>query len=173
MKCNETVVRAAIAGLSLMGITGCASVTGSKMEPVSVQTYYKGTEVSGINCKLLNDKGTWFVTTPGSVVIQKSYENLDINCSKDGYEPGSAIVKSASNGAVWGNLIAGGGIGYVIDRSSGAGFDYPSLISVELGVQNKLFEPKKQTGPDKANKPAANESLTPDISVAQTTPPAK
>ena len=114
--------------------SGCASITGSRNQPLSVQTHQKGVQVVGANCTLQNDKGSWFVTTPGSVVIQKSYSDLAATCNKEGMVPGVATFKSGSNGGVWGNIVAGGLIGYAVDASSGAGFDYPSLLSIEMGV---------------------------------------
>jgi hypothetical protein len=33
---------------------------------------------------------------------------------------------------VWGNILIGGGIGYIIDRNTGAGFDYPATVTVNL-----------------------------------------
>ena len=129
---------------SIVLLSGCASVTGTKNEPVSVDTFYKNQEIAGCDCKLVNDKGVWFTKTPGSVVIQKSYENLAITCTKDGIDTGSAIFESKAGGGAWGNILAGGPIGYVIDRSSGAGFDYPSTMNVEMGVLNKLVEKTKQ-----------------------------
>ena len=50
--------------------TGCASVTGSPNQSVSVQTREQaGVQVVGASCELTNDEGKWFVTTPGSVSI--------------------------------------------------------------------------------------------------------
>ncbi len=117
--------------LSLLSLTGCASVTGSKLQPVSVQTIHENQEISGVGCTLTNDAGKWFVTTPGSVTIQKSTGDLSVECKKDGVA-GRETVVSKSNGAVWGNIVLGGGIGYVIDRSTGAGFDYPNSITVAV-----------------------------------------
>lgn len=115
----------------LSSLTGCASVTGSKLQPVSVQTIHENQEISGVGCTLTNDAGKWFVTTPGSVTIQKSTGDLAVECKKDGVA-GRETVVSKSNGAVWGNIILGGGIGYVIDRNTGAGFDYPNSITVAV-----------------------------------------
>jgi hypothetical protein len=129
---------------SIVLLSGCASITGTKNQPVSVNTFYKNQEIAGCDCKLVNDKGTWFTKTPGSVVIQKSYENLIVTCSKDGIDTGSAIFESKAGGGAWGNILAGGPIGYVVDRSSGAGFDYPQGLNVELGVLNKVMEAPKQ-----------------------------
>ncbi len=122
-----------IAALILVAMsTGCASVTGSKMQPVSVQTIHENKEVAGIGCTLTNDAGKWFVTSPGSVTIHKSTGDLAVDCSKDANTHGHETVVSKSNGAVWGNIIAGGGIGYIIDRNTGAGFDYPNSITVMM-----------------------------------------
>ncbi|HZX26621.1 MAG TPA: hypothetical protein VFF16_06110 [Telluria sp.] len=120
----------AIAGLA--ALTGCASLTGSKMQPVSVQTTFEARELAGVGCTLENDAGKWFVTTPGSVTIQKSTGDLAVTCLLQQDLVGNATVVSKSNTAVWGNIIFGGGIGYIVDRNTGAGFDYPTNITVAL-----------------------------------------
>ena len=117
---------------SLLTVTGCASIAGEKMQPVSVQTIQDNKEVAGVGCTLINDAGKWFVTTPGSVVVHKSTGDLAVDCSKDSNTAGHETIVSKSNGAVWGNIIAGGGIGYIVDRNTGAGFDYPNSITVVL-----------------------------------------
>jgi hypothetical protein len=117
---------------ALLILTGCASIAGSKMQPVSLQTMHDAHEVTGAACTLVSDAGQWFVTTPGSVTIQKSTGDLAVNCVKDVDLVGQATVVSKSNTAVWGNILLGGGIGYIIDRNTGAGFDYPTLITVPL-----------------------------------------
>lgn len=117
---------------SLMTVTGCASIAGEKMQPVSVQTIQDNKEVAGVGCTLTNDAGKWFVTSPGSVTVHKSTGDLAIDCSKDGNIVGHETLVSKSNGAVWGNILAGGGIGYIIDRNTGAGFNYPDTITIVL-----------------------------------------
>ncbi|MDX2426298.1 MAG: hypothetical protein QNK15_08605 [Cycloclasticus sp.] len=117
---------------SLITMTGCASIVGEKLQPVSVQTTQNNQALVGAGCTLKNDEGEWFVTTPGSVTIQKSTDDLIVNCSKDGYIAGNETVVSKSNTAVWGNILIGGGIGYIVDRNTGAGFNYPNNITVML-----------------------------------------
>jgi hypothetical protein len=116
---------------TLLALTGCASITGSKLQPVSVQTVQDGKEVAGVGCTLTNDAGKWFVTTPGSVTVQKSTADMTVDCVKDELK-GHETATSKSNGGAWGNILAGGPIGYVIDRNTGAGFDYPNSITVVL-----------------------------------------
>lgn len=117
---------------SLLTVTGCASIAGEKMQPVSVQTIQDNKEVAGVGCTLINDAGKWFVTTPGSVTVHKSTGDLAIDCGKDGNVVGHETLVSKSNGAVWGNILAGGGIGYIVDRNTGAGFNYPDSITIVL-----------------------------------------
>ena len=126
---NKTI---ALATLLALSVSGCASVTGSKLQPVSVQTIQDSKEVAGAGCTLTNDAGKWFVTTPGSVTIQKSTDDLMVDCAKDNLVAGRTTIVSKANGNVWGNIILGGGIGYVVDRQTGAGFDYPNTITVIL-----------------------------------------
>lgn len=137
---------------SLLTMTGCASIAGEKMQPVSVRTIQDNKEVAGVGCTLINDAGKWFVTTPGSVSVHKSTGDLAIDCSKEGNIAGHETIVSKANGAIWGNLIAGGGIGYLVDRNTGAGFNYPDSITVMLrkigeavGLTTPAVSPVAQT----------------------------
>jgi len=118
--------------VTALAVTGCASVIGTKLQPISVQTVQDGNEVAGAACTLTNDAGKWFVTSPGSVTVNKSTGDLAVECKKDQTFVGHEMVVSKANGSVWGNIILGGGIGYIVDRNTGAGFDYPNSITVFL-----------------------------------------
>lgn len=128
--------------IALMTLVGCASITGSKNQPVSVQALHNGKPLDGADCVLTNDKGTWFVKTPGSTVIQKSGQDLTITCNKDGVPAGTATAASSANGGVWGNILLGGLIGYAVDASTGAAFDYPTSMGVQMGQVVRLEPPK-------------------------------
>lgn len=130
----RTTTMAGTTGLLALGLLapGCASITTGKHQPVSVQATCEGQTVTGATCTLRNNKGEWFANTPGSVTIQKSYGDLTVECRKDGYTPAMGAFRSASNGGVWGNIIAGGIIGYAVDAGSGAGFDYPTSMMVQF-----------------------------------------
>ena len=45
-----------------------------------------------------------------------------------------AYYQSKSNGGVWENLLLGGVVGCAIDAGSCSGFDYPTLMTVEIGI---------------------------------------
>lgn len=113
--------------------TGCASIVSGTNQTVSIETRNKGEQITNANCKLTNDKGNWFVTTPGSVVVNRSYNDLSIRCEKDGIDPGLLTAKSFTKGMAFGNILFGGIIGAGVDMASGAAYDYPSLFTIEMG----------------------------------------
>jgi hypothetical protein len=136
-----------LASVSLLG-SGCASIVSGTNQSVSVETRSKqGQAVMSANCKLSNNKGTWYVTSPGSVVVSRSFEDLLINCEKENQEPGLASVKSSTKGMAFGNIIFGGVIGAGIDMASGAAYDYPTMINVLMGDRITVESPST----DKAN----------------------
>lgn len=125
-------------------IVGCASVTGSPNQNVSIQTReVSGKEVKGASCELTNNKGKWFLTTPGSVGIHRSNDDLQVTCTRDDFEPGRLAVVSDTKGSMWGNIILGGGIGAIVDHNNGTAYEYPSFIQVVMGAFSKIG-PQKQ-----------------------------
>ncbi|WP_396189690.1 SHOCT domain-containing protein [Flavobacterium sp.] len=123
---------------------------------MSVQAHHNGNQIQDASCTLTNDKGSWFIKTPGSTTIQKSGQDLVVTCNKDGVPAGSTTVASSANGGVWGNILLGGFIGYAIDASTGAGFDYPTSMSVQMGQVIKLEPPKPN--PD-GSMPESNQQI--------------
>ena len=128
----------AIATLS----TACASIMGSSDQTISVETRAATEQVSGAMCELDNDKGKWFVTTPGSTTIVRSNEDLIVTCKKDELAPGIATVESATKGSMAGNILFGGVIGVIIDHNSGAAYEYPTLIQVLMGQSSEIRVPQ-------------------------------
>ena len=147
----------AIPALLLLTTSGCASIVNGTNQPLSVETRMKGTGLAGANCKLLNDKGTWFVTTPGSVTVHRSYEDLKVECEKEGIDPGISSVKSSTKGMAFGNILFGGVIGAGVDMANGSAYDYPPLIQVEMGQTTVIAPPPaaSQTNAPQADSPQA------------------
>ena len=165
--------RIGLYALLLIGIlvTGCASITGSRNQPISVTTTHEGKPIIGAYCTLVNDKGTWYVNTPGSVVILKAYGDMSATCKKEETHAGAATFQSANEGSVWGNVIAGGLIGYAVDAGTGAGFSYPPTLNIEMIKGNVI--PAIPTGPqaNAASSQAAPGVITETQSNGPTTPP--
>lgn len=124
-------------------LIGCASITGTTGQSVSIETLGKnGSSVTGASCELTNSKGKWFVNTPGTVAIRRSNDDMSILCKKDGLDPGLATVVSDTKGMMWGNILAGGGIGAIVDHNTGAAYEYPVLIQIMMGSNIKIEPPK-------------------------------
>lgn len=136
---SRALVLAVVAGLA----SGCASVTGVHSQSLSLQTLVAGgRELSGATCVLTNSRGKWFVTTPGSLVINRSNDDMQVLCTKPGVDAGRAIVASETRGVMFGNIFAGGGIGAVIDHNNGAAYEYPPLIQVLMGSLTRIGSAK-------------------------------
>jgi hypothetical protein len=126
---------AATAALGIV-LSGCATIVDGSTQSVSVAT----TPVQGAACTLTNSEGTWFVTSPGSVQVHKTKNDLTVSCAKDGYQPGSQVAVSKFGGATFGNIVAGGGIGAIVDAASGANYYYDSPLTVPLGEPKSAIQ---------------------------------
>lgn len=123
-------------------LTGCASIVSGTNQPLSVETHLAdGRQVTGANCKLSNNKGTWFVTTPGSTTVNRSFEDLSVLCEKEKVASGLMTIKSSTKPMAFGNVIFGGVIGVGVDVATGAAYDYPTLIRVRMGGDAQSAEP--------------------------------
>ncbi len=114
------------------GIGGCATISESGQQVLMVRTIQDSREIGGVGCVLTNDAGRWFVTTPGHVTVQKSAGNLWVDCHKSGASAGQDMVASkAGTSALLGNA-ATAGLGYLLDKRTGAGFNYPDTLTVMM-----------------------------------------
>jgi hypothetical protein len=115
--------------------TGCASIVSGTNQPVTIETHQPdGQQIAGANCKLSNNKGTWFLTTPGSTTISRSFEDLAVLCEKESEPSGMLMVKSSTKAMAFGNILFGGLIGVGVDVATGAAYDYPAVVRVPMGV---------------------------------------
>lgn len=155
MSKNLLLAVVVIAGLT----SGCASITGTPNQSVSVQTREQsGGEVTGAACELTNNKGKWFVTTPGSVMIHRSNDDMQVLCTKAGVGPGRASVVSETKGSMFGNILFGGAIGALIDHDNGSAYEYPTFIQILMGAFSKIEPPKTSDQP--AQGPATTSAAT-------------
>jgi hypothetical protein len=113
---------------------GCASIVDGHDQSLPVKTVASGNDLAGAQCELKNDKGVWYVATPGSVTVHRSYDKLNVTCKETGYTANVVAVDSSTKGMAFGNILFGGLIGAGVDMSTGAAYDYPALITVPMEV---------------------------------------
>ncbi len=138
-----------IAAVSLpIYLTGCATITSSEMQPVSVTTEDgKGASLEKAKCSLRNDKGVWEAESPSFVQVRRSSNDLLVECTKEGYPVGTLRAISRAAGGMFGNIIFGGGIGAIIDHSKGTGYNYPNTLPVKMGQSVVVDRGDKQATP--------------------------
>jgi hypothetical protein len=118
--------------------SGCATITGSETQNISVETHDASGPIAGAECRLTNNNGNWTVKTPGVAAVRKSSEDLLVRCEMQDREPGTARVISKVNAGMFGNIVFGGAVGAVIDHSRGTAYDYPTQLRVVLGTSRVI-----------------------------------
>jgi hypothetical protein len=114
---------------TLLLLTGCASIMGGRQQTVMIET----TPVQGAQCYLSNDKGQWYLcSTPGAVIVHRSYSDLIITAQKPGYQEACVRLSSRTRGMVFGNVLFGGCIGAGVDCADGAAYHYPEHVVIPM-----------------------------------------
>lgn len=122
----------AILLLPVLSLGACATVLDGWSQNVVVKTKSGGRDVAGASCTLSNNKGTWYVTSPGAVSVHRSFDDLNVRCEYGGYVPNAGSAPSTAKSLVLGNVVIGGLLGTALDVGDGSAYDYPSPIIVNL-----------------------------------------
>jgi hypothetical protein len=128
---NRFLFPAVRAAVCAIGLAGCATLSDSDQQQLEVHAILDHRELAGVGCLLANDLGRWFVVAPGRVTVTRSSKPLAVHCKHE--TRGSADERWASQydtGRLLGNLAISAGLGYYVDRHSGAGFSYPPTLTV-------------------------------------------
>lgn len=167
----------ALVALGSLGLSGCATVMHG-----ANQTFELGSDPQGASVKLSN--GATCVT-PCKFELPRRHD-LRADFTLTGFRPVYVLVQSKMGGATFGNLLAGGIIGAVVDSSNGASNKLtPNPLTVRLVAdgqtgQEILIDKKgkdagtvdahnnkvrvdvaKSIGPDAAGMPSPAPSPTP------------
>lgn len=114
-----------LAGFSL---SACASIIKGTTASIGVTS----PPVTGATCTLSSPQGNWQVTTPATVTVERSKNDIQVRCIKEGYQDAVAVIPSNFEGWTVGNLVFGGIIGVGVDAATGALNDYPNAFQVPM-----------------------------------------
>ena len=115
--------------LTLLSLSACATLTRGVNQTVSVNT----PGVRGAICTLSSESiGSHTVMTPGSISLPKSRHTISVACEKECYHPAQGALSAKFEPLTIGNVIAGGGVGLVVDWISGAYTNYEPVVSVPM-----------------------------------------
>jgi len=128
--------------------TGCATIIKGTTQTIPVSSEPSGADI-------LVD-GMLVGTTPSDVKFKRKRDHLVV-IEKKNYASKSLPVVKNVGGAVWGNIIAGGLIGWGVDAASGAQNNltpktiYVKLDALEEGGQATVSGPDSSEGIKKLN----------------------
>jgi len=113
-------------------LSACATIVNGSSQTVTVSTTPPGATctVDRVGARI----GV-VAQTPGSVRLDKSKNDLSVTCSKPGFQTATVTKAPSFGGATFGNIIAGGVIGVVADAASGANYEYPGDIRLEMAAE--------------------------------------
>lgn len=119
----QLFLTAALLGLAAFN-GGCASIVKGTTQPIPVTS-----DPTGADVKLDGNK---LGQTPLKVEAKRKADHL-ITIEKAGYQTESVAVTRNIGGAVFGNILAGGLIGWGVDAISGAQYNLtPTTINITL-----------------------------------------
>lgn len=113
------------------------------------QTVTIATDPSGAACELTRHGQMIGAVnpTPGSLLVDKSSDNISVICTKEGYQNASGTLASEFEGMTFGNILFGGIIGVAVDASSGAMNEYPASVTIRL-VEDETEAPAEAAKPE-------------------------
>jgi len=119
----------AAAIIAAVGLSGCATIVQGRSQDISVAS-----SPSGAHCVLQREGRQVGVIeeTPGSVTVRKTKDDILLSCTLAGYQPATQFLHSGIANGTYGNIIAGGLIGWGVDSATGADNEYPSAVSISF-----------------------------------------
>lgn len=104
----------------------------------------------------MRTEGVWYVTSPGSVTVHKTKNDLVVTCTKDGFQNATVTIPARFNGVTAGNILLGGLIGIGVDAASGANYGYAETTDIPLLPIGEEQPPGEALAPeDEQQEPAA------------------
>ena len=130
---NQLAAITSIALFAFLG-GGCASIVKGTTQPIPVSS-----DPTGADVKL---DGNRVGQTPMTVEVKRKSDHL-LTIEKTGYQPESVAITRNIGGAVFGNILAGGLVGWGVDAISGAQYNLtPATINLTLRVNTTGAAPE-------------------------------
>lgn len=125
------LVASFLLAVAVTGLAGCATVMEGTGQSIEVSTI-----PPGAMCSIAREGGNLgdIASTPGSIRVDKSKNDITVTCSKAGYRTAVITRSPRFQGTTFGNIILGGVVGAVVDASTGADYEYPGEIDVTLAA---------------------------------------
>jgi hypothetical protein len=161
--------------LSVLGLSGCASIFEGTSQDIDVVT-----NPPSATCKFERHGETigMVSNTPGTVTVRKTKYDITIRCDKPGYQEATYLNHSGTSSAIAGNvaadLILTLGVSSIVDSADGADNQYDSAVTLTLSPV--VADQTPTAGPPAAGSspvPAPSTSIDSHLTPAAATVPAR
>lgn len=112
---------------------GCASLFNDDHQTITVRTDCKDVILISSCSANVNGQVLTF-ETPARLKIPRTAEPIQVSCQGGLVGGAGAHVKSGISAGLWGNFLAGGAVGVVIDLNTGRGFAYPQVTNIAMPI---------------------------------------
>jgi hypothetical protein len=124
---------AAVATLTALGASGCATLSQSSTQEIVVLAYdQRDRPVTGMTCTLNNGAGEARFSTPAnSVTVRRHYADLEIECTRGGDAAKGTVVARREN--LEQALVPFGWVAVGVDHLTGHLYAYPDVVRLRVG----------------------------------------
>jgi len=128
----KKVISAVALATAAFSVGGCATVMNGTSQPVAFKSDPEGAVIALIDGQTC--------TTPCEYELKRGKDSM-VTFTRQGFKPAKVYIQSRTGGATFGNIIAGGIIGGVVDGSNGASNHlYPNPVYVRLVAEGSTGE---------------------------------
>ncbi|MBU1809071.1 MAG: PEGA domain-containing protein [Candidatus Omnitrophica bacterium] len=141
------LIACVLIALFSFSISGCATIITGTTQKVTITSSPEGAK--------LDVDGQSTFSTPATVTLERKRDHILV-FSKEGYQQQTVTLLHVISGAVCGNILLGGLIGWGVDACTGAQYKLvPEIVNVQMqkveGNEATTFAPKALTTEDKVN----------------------
>lgn len=109
-------------------LSGCATATRRTVQEIEIIT----PGVKEADCDMRTPKDRYRAITPDKVLVEKSRYDITVTCYKQDYITAVETISSKFSGTSVGNVVTGIIPGYFIDWNTGAMYEYPEKVEIEM-----------------------------------------
>lgn len=148
-----------------MLLSACASMLNGKYQPVTVVPV--GGDFENDQCTLSNSKGKWVRVAGQETLVLRASGPLQVECEGERHR-GTATVDSKTQWRYyWANFIIWDlcTISCIVDMSTGALFDYPTVIQVPMAATEAVVvdSPAEVAAPQQVSVEASDSAVSTTI----------
>ncbi len=121
-------------------LAGCATVTGTPTQAVSIQTVDANNRpIEGMRCRIANSAADYVGDSPlFDLKVRRSSSDLEVECRRGALTARGTAVSRGTH--LLSMVLPGGTAAMIVDHVSGYRYSYPSTLHLRVG-EHLVFDP--------------------------------